>query len=104
MGLKEVLTFVVTYLFGILVKKWPKLDFIPNDLIPQFTYVMSIIVSGLAPFVLPTPAEAAGMATLPGVPQDAFVGGTLNWAAVQVFDLFIRKAFLKGLFRLKLPF
>lgn len=104
MGVKEILTFVVTYLFGILVKKWPKLEFIPNDIIPQLTYVMSILVAGLLPYVAPPLASAASAGSLPGVPQDAFVGGTLNWAAVQVFDLFVRKAFLVRLLKLKLPF
>ncbi len=101
MGIRSVIVFVITYLFGLFVKKWPALEKIPNDIIPQITYIVSILTEALAGYVSPTPAQAAESSPIPGVPFHDFLAGTLNWGVVQLFDLGIRKWFFGKVLKIK---
>jgi len=115
MGPDQVVIFVLTYLGGIALKKWPEYK---NEYIPRAVWILAIFqqaltnLAGIGTVHTIAPAYAAAFASY-GVPVQAalplggdvaaLLAGTKVWLATQVFHLVVEKALLKGLFRVKLP-
>jgi hypothetical protein len=93
---------VLTYLVGIAIKKWPALEKVPNDIIPQITWVLSILMKAFEPYLTGTPAHAADSAAdVVPIPPAIMLAGTAQWALLQLFDLVGRKLIFGGLFKKK---
>jgi|SRR3972149_2299520 len=101
MNFAGIIQFVLTYVVGIAVKKYPKIQ---NDYIPAITMIASILLESLKPFMGASSVEAAAPTLLPEVPASILVPAVQNWASVWLFDVLVRKGLFGSILKVKLPF
>lgn len=94
----SIIQVLLTWGAGIVLKKWPQ---VANDLIPQITLILSMVLEVLKNAVMPTPVEASDGIPVP-LPPGVALPGLVNWACATGIDWLLNKILMKRVFGKKL--